>query len=57
MGKTTNLRAATIGCGRMGAFGSKTVSEHAPSFRMPISHLVAISKIECIDSFDCSDIS
>ena len=51
-----NLQAATVGCGRMGALHTKTVSDHAPEFWMPISHLAAISKIEGIDPVACCDV-
>ena len=36
------FKAATIGCGRMGAFGSVTATEWTPDFWQPISHLPAI---------------
>lgn len=36
------FKAATIGCGRMGAFASATATEWTPDFWQPISHLPAI---------------
>lgn len=50
------LRAATIGCGRMGAFHSETVEKHAPSFWMPISHLAAIKALAGIEAVACCDV-
>lgn len=55
-GKKLKFRAATIGCGRMGAFHSSTVSEHAPNFWMPISHLAAINCLDNIEAVACCDI-
>ncbi len=40
------LRAATVGCGRMGAFASHTAATWTPSFWQPIAHLDAIGKLE-----------
>lgn len=51
------LYAATVGCGRMGAFHTKTVSDFAPEFWMPISHLAAINEIEGMSPIACCDIS
>lgn len=51
------LRAATVGCGRMGAFHTTTVAEHAPSFWMPISHLGAIVSLPGMDPVACCDVS
>ena len=53
----SKLRAATIGCGRMGAFNSLNVVNNAPKFWMPISHLEALKIIENIEIVACSDIN
>ena len=50
------LRAATVGCGRMGAFHSEAVSKHAPAFWMPISHLAAIDAIQGAKAVACCDV-
>lgn len=51
----TDLNAATIGCGRMGAFHSQTVAAHAPAFWMPISHLGAITALDGMTALACCD--
>ena len=50
------LKAATIGCGRMGAVHNKNVELHAPKFWMPLSHLSALKSLHNIDLIACCDI-
>lgn len=50
------LRAATVGCGRMGAFASHTAATWTPSFWQPIAHLDAISKLESMRIVGAVDI-
>ena len=50
-------RAATVGCGRMGAFHSPAVERHAPSFWMPISHLAAMNSMPELTPVACCDIN
>lgn len=51
------LRAATIGCGRMGATSSPVVLEKTPKFWMPLTHLGAISELPQLDAVACCDVS
>lgn len=51
------LHAATIGCGRMGAFGSPTATEWTPDFWQPISHLPAIQECPNVLAVGAADIS
>lgn len=51
------LKAATIGCGRMGAFPSTTAANWTPDFWHPISHLPAIQKCENTLMVAAADIS
>ena len=51
------LNAATVGCGRMGAFHSLSIETHAPPFWMPISHLGAINSLDEVVAVACCDLS
>jgi len=57
MNKVGMIRAATVGCGRMGAFHSLVVERYAPSFWMPISHLGAISALPGFVASACCDVN
>jgi scyllo-inositol 2-dehydrogenase (NAD+) len=46
MNEPTLPSAATVGCGRMGAFASKIAATWTPAFWQPISHLEAIESLE-----------
>ena len=51
------IKAALIGCGRMGAFTSKDVKSYAPKCWFPLSHLEALKTSDSIEIVAISDFS
>lgn len=54
---STLLKAATVGCGRMGAFASPSSANWMPSFWEPVSHLPALIRTSGIEPIAAVDIS
>lgn len=54
--RSKTLRAATVGCGRMGAFQSKLMEENAPPFWLPVSHLAALEMLSGVEIVACCDV-
>lgn len=51
------IYAATIGCGRMGAFVDAKVMQQTPAFWQPLAHLAALSALPQVTSVACCDVS